>query len=151
MDYRHTQFGWIIIAASLVVIIVLSFSNLGVGASGQGQNIAALLLVAILGLFYSLTVEVKDGTLNCRFGPGIIRRRFLLSDIEDAQSVRNPWYAGWGIRWMPGRCVLWNVAGLQAVELVLKNGNRFRIGTDEPDALVQAIKTNKTLQTTINE
>lgn len=146
MQYHHTQSGWIVITAILLAVVFLAFSNISIGISGPGQNIGLLILVAALGLFYSLTVEIKDGVLNCRFGPGIIRRRFLLSDIEDAQCVRNPWYAGWGIRWRPGRYVLWNIAGLQAVELVLKNGNRFRIGTDEPEAVVRAIRTNKTLQ-----
>jgi len=39
---------------------------------------------------------------------------------------------------------LWNVTGLQAVELTLTHGKKFRIGTDEPDALVRAIQINKT-------
>ena len=44
---------------------------------------------------------------------------------------------------MPGQYWLWNVSGLQAVELVLNNGKRFRIGTDEPENLVNAIQINK--------
>jgi hypothetical protein len=35
---------------------------------------------------------------------------------------------------------VWNVSGFQAVELTLKDGSRFRIGTDEPEALVHAIE-----------
>ena len=62
--------------------------------------------------------------------------------IAEVRSVRNPWHAGWGIRWFPGRYLLWSVSGFQAVEVVTKDGNRFRIGTDEPEMLVQAIQTN---------
>jgi hypothetical protein len=39
--------------------------------------------------------------------------------------------------------VLWNVSGFDAVELVLDDGRRFRIGTDEPLALAAAIGREK--------
>jgi hypothetical protein len=83
---------------------------------------------------------VRDGGLTCFFGPGMIRKRIALADIREAQAVHNPWIAGWGIRWMPSRYWLWNVSGRDAVELTLANGNKFRIGTDEPEKLVEAIQ-----------
>ena len=58
------------------------------------------------------------------------------------RAVRNPWYTGWGIRLGPGY-VLWNVSGRGAVELDLASGRRFRVGTDEPAALVSAIERGK--------
>jgi len=150
MNYRHTQLGWITIPAILIAIIVFLIVNGGVGISQMNQGVGLLLLVVMLGLFYSLTIEISNGILKCCFGPGLIQRRIAISEIEEAKSVRSPWYSGWGIRWRPGQYVLWNVSGRQAVELILKNGNRFRIGTNEPDALVQAIQSNKVLQTTNN-
>ncbi len=145
MNYRHTQLGWITIPAILIAIIVFLIVSGGAGISQVNQGLGLLLLVVMLGLFYSFTIEISNGILQCRFGPGIIRRRISISEIEEAKSVRNPWYSGWGIRWRPGQYVLWNVSGRRAVELVLKNGNRFRIGTNEPEALVQAIQSNKVL------
>jgi hypothetical protein len=137
MEYRHTQLGWIVLAAIAVAVIFLFATA---DAARSIHVIPVLLVIAILSLFYSLTVEIKDGALKCHFGPGVIRRRFFLSEIEGAQSVRNPWYAGWGIRWRPGRYVLWNVSGFQAVELVLKNGKRFRIGTTNQRLLSRLFK-----------
>jgi hypothetical protein len=52
--------------------------------------------------------------------------------------VRNPWYYGWGVRLTP-HGILYNVSGLNAVELLLDDGRRVRVGTDEPDALVRAL------------
>jgi hypothetical protein len=101
-----------------------------------------VVLLGVLALFCSLTVEIKDLVLVCSFGPGLIRKTIHLSDIDKVLVVRNPWYAGWGIRWMPGQYWLWNVSGLQAVELIGKSGKRFRIGTNEPEALAQAIQAN---------
>jgi hypothetical protein len=37
--------------------------------------------------------------------------------------------------------MLYNVSGTDAVEIELRSGRRFRIGTDEPKVLAQAIQT----------
>jgi hypothetical protein len=37
--------------------------------------------------------------------------------------------------------VLWNVSGLDAIEFDLRSGRRFRLGTDEPEALARALET----------
>jgi hypothetical protein len=36
--------------------------------------------------------------------------------------------------------LVYNVSGFDAVEIKLKNGKRYRIGTDEPKDLEQAIR-----------
>jgi hypothetical protein len=48
--------------------------------------------------------------------------------------VRNHWWNGFGIRMRPG-FRLYNVSGLDAVELRLKSGGVRRIGTNDPDGL----------------
>lgn len=98
---------------------------------------AAILLFCLLA-FRNLTVTVDDRQTELWFGPGWIHRNFALSDIESCRIVRNPILLGWGIRWFPG-CWTYNVSGLQAVELKMHNGKRYRIGTDEPDRLCAAI------------
>ncbi len=141
MKYRHTQVGLVIIvllAVAIVVILLTLLMNIG--------NIPILVLtelvivfVAVLALFYSLNIEIKENVLICSFGVGLIRKKIPLSEIREVRKVENPWYAGWGIRWMPGRYWLWNVSGFHAVEIILENGKRFRLGTDEPESLVNAI------------
>jgi hypothetical protein len=128
------------IAAIGVIIVLLLVLQLTGTPARVGVTPALLGVLLILLLFVSLTVEIKDQRLTCSFGPGLIRRSIALSDIRDVRAVRNPWVLGWGIRWMPGGYWLWNVSGLDAVELTLATGAKFRIGTDEPDALVQAIQ-----------
>jgi hypothetical protein len=135
--YRHTQIGWVILGV-LGGIGVLVAPRLPAGGFGiAGGPLLAILVVALL-LFSTLTVEVDKEALRLRFGVGLIRKRFDLAEIRGWEAVRNPWYCGWGIRLRP-RSVLWNVSGYDAVELTLADGRRFRIGTDEPDALVAAI------------
>ena len=136
--YRHTQRGTLFLAlfvAAAVIIVAIS------GFEGWRWTSAIVLgvLVIIAALFPSLSVEVSNGKLRCWFGPGLIHRKFDLAEIIGAKAVRNRWYYGWGIRYTPHGW-LFNISGLDAVELTLRTGKRFRIGTDEPDKLVMAIR-----------
>jgi hypothetical protein len=36
--------------------------------------------------------------------------------------------------------MLYNVSGTGAVEIKLRSGQRFRVGSDEPEALAQALR-----------
>jgi hypothetical protein len=42
------------------------------------------------------------------------------------------------MRWTP-RGWLWNVSGLEAVELHMTNGTNFLVGTNEPHRLLEAL------------
>ena len=143
MNYRHTQIGKIIPGAMAIIIILMLLYLEGVRATSSLEIPFLFIVLITLSFFVSLTTEIGGAKLRCYFGFGLIRRTIALSDICEVRSVRNPWFSGWGIRWRPGGYWLWNVSGYQAVELVFNNGRRFRIGTDEPDALVRAIEINK--------
>jgi hypothetical protein len=127
----------------LGTMMVLFIVCLSLGVFPAALVVTLSILAIFLVLFYSLNVEISSNVLVCRFGIGLIRRQIPLSDIQEVRAVTNPWFVGWGIRWMPGQYWLWNVSGLRAVELLLKNGTRFRVGTDEPEALVHAIEANR--------
>lgn len=136
--YRQTQTGWAIIGA---MIAVTAISLPIVAAMDAGTLslafVAAILLV--LAMFSTLTLVVDDRHLSFHFTFGLIHKRIALADIRHLRPVRNPWYYGWGIHRYPGG-VLYNVSGLQAVEVLLQGGTRLRIGTDEPNAVCHAIE-----------
>jgi hypothetical protein len=137
VSYRHTQVGYLMIAVLAAGIVGLS-AALAFG-SGPKALVAAIGVLALcLLLFPTLTAVVRGGRLQCFFGLGLIRREIPVAEILAVSVVRNPWIYGWGLRLIPGGW-LWNVSGLDAVELRLRSGNRFRIGTDEPAALHAAI------------
>ncbi len=100
--------------------------------------IVAATLLLVLYPFRSLTVEVDARALRCYFGGGWIHRRFPLEEIQSARAVKNRWFLGWGIRLIPGGW-MFNVAGFDAVELRRKNGRLFRVGTEEPRVLLEAL------------
>jgi hypothetical protein len=137
-NYRQTQIGYL----TLIVILVAAlgiFASLPDDVRPVTLGVAGLLVIIAL-LFSSLTVEVGDGELRFHFGPGFWRKRIALSEVSAATPTQNSWWEGWGIRFTP-RGMLYNVSGTNAVEIELRSGRRFRIGTDEPEALVQAIQT----------
>lgn len=137
-EYRHTQTGYLVLVAvgggALCAAAVMALT----GFHWLPLSVALLLWVCLV-LFSSLTVTVDAEKIVARFGPGVIRKTFLLSDVESCEAVRNQWYWGWGIRWIVHGW-LYNVSGLSAVELRMKSGRRNRIGTDEPGELQKAIQ-----------
>lgn len=136
--YKHTQPGYLLIvalgAATLLIARLAIVTKFSLGA---------ILLLAFmtlcLALFAALTIEVNDQAINIQFGMGVLRKSFLLEDVQACGAVKNPWYYGWGIHAIPGGWIF-NVSGWEAVELQMKNGRRYRIGTDDVQGLVNAIK-----------
>ena len=137
MLYHHTQFGRVIII-SLIVSAGLAAPLLAL--SGQGYLIPVVVVVgAIAGsLFSTLTIEIKDGELLFWFGIGLIRKRMSLSAVASCKSTTTSILSGWGIH-LTLRGWLYNVSGFNAVEITLKSGKRFLLGSDEPNTLCAAI------------
>jgi len=136
VSYHHTQFGWVTLGTTLVILPV-------VAAGLLHSDLATLMFVgAIIALmatlFGWLTVDIDDRRVLLKMGIGVIRRTIPLNAIRAFAPVTNRWYYGWGVRFTPYG-MLYNVSGLRAVEILFDNGRRVRIGTDEPEALVRAL------------
>lgn len=137
--YRHTQLGTVTLTA-LVAFFLLMFVILRPAEFPQTALVITLVFVSVLAmLFSSLTIQIEQGALQWRFGVGLFGGSIPLAEVRDVSIVRNPWYYGWGIRFTPHGW-LYNVSGLDAVEVKLKSGRRFRLGTDEPHALIAALQ-----------
>jgi hypothetical protein len=137
MEYRHTQVGYL-----TLIVIVVAASGIVASLPSDVRPVTlgvAALLVVIAVLFSSLTVVVTDGELRFHFGPGFWRKRVALDEVTAATPTQSSWWEGWGIRFTP-RGMLYNVSGTNAVEIELRSGRRFRIGTDDPEGLVQALQ-----------
>ena len=135
--YEHTQVGYLIIVAMATVMVLIGIILANTGINWIAIGVLVVIAVALV-LFPSLTVVIWEEELEARFGAGLIRKRFKLNEIESCQVVKNPWYYGWGIRLTP-HGVLFRVSGFHAVEIKLRTGKKFRIGTDVPQELEEAI------------
>jgi hypothetical protein len=138
LEFRHTQPGTVIVASMLAAFAFAVWyglaANWDLAARVEIWGVAAVGL-----LFHSLTIEIDHERFRCFFGFGLIRRTFPLSEVAAVRRVRNRWFYGWGIRlirsgWM------FNVSGFDAVELELRSGRRFRVGTDRPDDVIEAFE-----------
>lgn len=148
MEYQHTQTGYraiILIGGLLFTVVVL------VSASDDSEGAvfavgALFLLLGLLGIVFGrLTVTVGSGSVRTAFGWGWPHRSVEIRNIAAIRPVRNQWYYGWGIRRIP-RGWMYNVWGLDAVELELHSGGIFRIGTDQPEELLEALSRHSTLR-----
>jgi hypothetical protein len=135
--YSHTQTGWVTIAAAIIPGLIIVPTVAALAEQTIVLGVAAIFLL-IIPLFGWLTVTIDRGTLTLKFGAGLLRKSIPLSRIRSWRAVRSSAWTGWGIRIIPGG-MMWNVSGLDAVELVLDNRRRFRVGTDEPEALSAAL------------
>lgn len=147
--YKKTQTGWLVILSFIPVILFLSYIIYYQSVRGKpfgehpGPTIMyfgfIIFFLFLLSLFSNLTVTGYMNHLEIKFGIGLIRKKFNYKDIRDFSIEKNPWYYGWGIRKIPGGW-LYNVSGSQSIQLNMKNGKMYRIGTDEPKKLAEFIK-----------
>src|SRR5436853_401237 len=118
VNYHHVQ------RVPDKVMTAAGLAGLGLGLTPPGM-LMRLVIMAALGTavvtLRCLTVEVDDKKVNLRFGDGLIKKSFALSDVSAAQTTRTRPLQGWGIHWI-GSGWLYNIYGLDAVELVFKNG-----------------------------
>ena len=135
--YQRTQYGFALLAPTLLVAIPLLF--LGIAADKPGLIGGGAFFLFLCTLFYKLVVTVTTDEIEIRFGIGLIKKRINVADIVAARPVRNRWWYGWGIRYFPGG-YLYNIWGLDAVELQMKKNPRYRIGTSDPVGLTSAVQ-----------
>ena len=148
MNYKHTQIGYLMIFITLVILVLFAWAHITARAEPPSENsgtnfavtVTMVVILFILASFGSLQVIVDEKYLRIKFGYGIYKKKFLFNDIMSAKTVRNHWYYGWGIRgWLWPKMCIYNVSGFEAVEIKMKNNKIYRIGTDEPKKLEQAI------------
>lgn len=142
--YKHTQISFLMIFVALVILAF--FVGLQITARAEvpsvdsGANFAITALMTIIlfviASFSTLTVKIDQRFIKLRFGLGFFRKKFLLDEIASVRRVKNHWYYGWGIRfWFKPKMWIFNISGFDAIELTMKNGKIYRIGTNEPEKL----------------
>ena len=147
--YKHTQISYLMLVITLVVLVLFTWIQITARAEppsvNSGPNFAItaimILILFILTSFTTLTTSINKSCFRIKFGYGIFAKTFPLDQIASVQSVKNHWYYGWGIRvWFWPYMWIYNVSGFDAVEIIMRNGKIYRIGTDIPKELEVAIK-----------
>jgi len=147
--YKHTQIGYLMLVVTLAVLVLFTWVQITARAEppsvDSGTNFAVTAVMAlilfVLASFATLTVSIDESSLRIKFGYGIFSRKLALDQIASIQSVKNHWYYGWGVRvWFWPKMWIYNVSGFDTVEIIMRNGRIYRIGTDAPSGLEAAIR-----------
>lgn len=120
------------------VLFFIGIALIVIGGAALSTGIVLIIAALIVVLGSVLTVKVDGGYVSAAFLAGWPKHRIALDDIESATRVRNKAWWGLGVRKVPGGW-MYNVGGLDAIEIVRSNGKRFRIGTNDPDGLEKAL------------
>jgi hypothetical protein len=135
VTYEHTQ------KLPENVVTAATIGGIALGLTPPGW-ILRLLTLGVLGtagtMMKSLTVTVDSTQISLKFGKNIVTKTFTLRDVESAKVIRTTPLQGWGIHWL-GNGWLYNIYGLDAVEVRFTDRKRVYIGTDEPEDLTAAI------------
>lgn len=135
INYTHTQH---VPAEAMVVISgIVGLSTLLV----PGRLLKGLTALGLGGLVYtfsSMTINIDAECIQIKYGDWLTVKKILLSDIVAYQPARMNAANGWGIHFI-GAGWLYNIYGLDAVEVTLSSGEKLFIGTDEPEGLRDAI------------
>ena len=135
--YQHKQYAVFIfvVLAWISGFVVLAW-NL-IGADVPLMVFAGILLLVGF-LFHGLTIKVDDTQISWGFGPGVFGDKLQLTDIVEAKAVENSYRHGIGLRITHDGWV-YTVSGFSAVQLVLKDGSQYRLGTNDQDGLLAAL------------
>ena len=139
--YRHTQFSalnLVLLGIPTAVCVYVAFTIPVQWGTWLALGVAALFITLGV-LFHSLTIQVDTESVRLHFGPGLIRKSWSISDCTAASHVTTALWEGWGIR-LTSRGWLYNVAIPDAIMIRLGNGTAGQLGTDEPQALLAALK-----------
>jgi hypothetical protein len=98
-----------------------------------------VILVICAIVFSKLTIKIDSETLRACFAMGFICKKIPLAEIAACEPIRIRWWYGWGIHLTPYGW-LYNVSGLDAVAITLRNGRKFALGSDDPHGLAEAVR-----------
>jgi len=134
MIYSHTQ---VVPTRTLVGLgAVATFGALL--APGPLKLLSGAVVAGCMSTFRSLKVSVTEKEIAVRFGEWYEAKRIKLVSVKGCSPTRMSPLNGWGIHFT-GNGWLYNIYGLDAVEVELIDGSKTFIGTDQPRALCDAI------------
>ena len=142
MQYNHTQKGPLHYILYGVAVAMLPLFWVCGDEPGGLIVIAAVMaiLLAISGMFKTLTVRDEGYHLAVRYGPlPLFFKNIPYSEIKSVEPDQTKFIDGWGIHWVPGRGTTYNLWGFDCVKLQV--GNRvIRIGSDDVENLVEFLR-----------
>jgi hypothetical protein len=152
--YREEQrFGWSALAWLILALQIIPLIMLVIGLQTDDDEalfggVAAFVIIALVQLWIltaRLVTIVDTDALRISFKWLWPSRMIKHNDIEryEARTYGLLDSGGWGVH-LAGAGWSYNVSGNRGVAVVLKNGSRLLVGSQDPDALVRALDAART-------
>lgn len=137
MHYQNKQMATALLLVMGAVILLVLFMAVD---KNNGVIWSVIIFIGLVSfLFHSLNIKVTGNEINWSFGPGFWQKSVKLATVKSVSVIKTKWYYGLGIRYLPSGW-LYTVSGTTAIQLELKDGSKVNLGTNDPDNLVKAIK-----------
>ncbi len=103
--------------------------------------VPVMVLVPLIFGLSELHVTITPGWLHLRYTPFFVNKHIPLVELASFEASRyNFWLAGYGIHYVPIRYGwVYNVRGLDGIQLRLVSGKRMLIGTQRPQEFLNAL------------
>lgn len=131
----------------LLYALGATFLLLGWNVGHEPAVSLVLLLAGLVNLFlalafHHLTVADEGDALALRFGPlPLLRTAIRYDDIRRVDLGRTTLLEGLGLHFGVRGGRVWTIWGRDCVELELRSGSTFRIGTDDAENLASFVQT----------
>lgn len=98
-----------------------------------------VLFAGVILLFFNMQTVIDNRNITVIYGIGVLKFIIPLDRISSVRCVRNRWYYGAGIRYMPDG-IMYSINFTNAVELSDRiSPKKIRIGTRNPQKLAEQI------------
>lgn len=118
----------------LVILVIISAAVVLTSADYLSVLVAIAINLVLAGLFWSMTVEVKNTRVSWYFGSGFFRKELSALDIVETSTYQTKWYQGIGIRLLKDGW-LYNASVGSALKLTMKSGNNVYLGCPDIERL----------------
>ncbi|WP_404338718.1 hypothetical protein [Pseudoalteromonas mariniglutinosa] len=141
--YQHKQYALFIF---IILVWIGAFVALAWNLMGADVPLMVFtgILILVAFLFHGLTIRVTDSEISWAFGPGVFGQTLKLADISDVTAVSNSFRHGIGLRITHDGWV-YTVSGFSAVQLTMRDGTYYRLGTNDQAALLAALNAKLSL------
>lgn len=108
--------------------------------SDTGLIIWVVAMLALMVFFRSmkLNTHINDSYIRITFFP-LMRKTIAWNEVKHAEVLNYGFVGGWGIRLWTKYGTVYNVKGKEGLQLVLKNGKKYLIGTQKPEEIRKII------------
>lgn len=148
-EQRMTQWWlWLFLIALVGFFLYAIYKQLIVGEpfgenpmSDTGLIIFSVFIIGIVLLFLAirLRTSIDEKGIQMTYRPFGVKKLASWEEMESVDIVKYG-FVGYGIRWGSSYGTVYNVKGNKGIAITLKNGKKYLIGTQQPEAVSSMLK-----------